>query len=350
MLCITTMFQMNDNPRENEPLLNPRSECDTHEELWQKIISLINASKLNIAKIECQNEPSNKNKRALLAYIEAEEVQNAAALAALEEFSTPQTDLKTDDFQTLLINVQLGVLCVALATQTFGDLSKCYLKTAEVYVSKINDNQAKRKLPVIQNLQFMRIHATLLFNSGEYRKSLEILNQISKTWEEMAEGLRNFHPDIQIILDLIEQARQKQEQTTTISTSNESIYENILQDPTVRLDINQYLKSSSKTRENTSLNKQWRAIANTCFAKDVSITVSDSENSISKGMIKKLNLEELVRQELLKKDSRGRSQIPIIIEKKITIKNNFVIIDDDDAPTDLILNKCCLCQITNLQA
>ena len=192
----------------------------------------------------------------------------------------------------------------------------------------------------------LRVRATLLVDAGEDRKALKILNQISKTWEETAEGSRNFHPDIQIILDLIEQANQRREQPTIISISNKTISENILQNPTVRLDINQYLRSSLRTRQDTSLSKNWQAIADTCIAKEVSIAVTDSENSISKGMLKRLNLEELDKQELLRKDSSGRTRIPIIIEKKIIIKNDFVIIDDEDALTDLLINKCCLCQNT----
>ena len=332
------------NPSEKDSLLDSGKECDASEETWKRIAIFLNNNQLDKAKVLCQKEPNSRNKKALLAYIQAEEVHNEDALAMLEEFSTPPASQEVDNLQTLLINTQLAVLCVALASQTFGELSKCYLQTAEVYTSKINHDQAKKKLPIIQSLKLQRISATLLINAGESRKSLEMLNRISITWEKIAEGSKKFHPDIQIILDLIKQASRMQEQPMLAPFNDRNLAERMLQNSTVSLDINEYIKSAAKTRKDESLHKHWQAIAETCAASGVNSIITNSENAISKRMLERLSLKKLDKLELIKEDSNGEMRIPIIVEKKITIKGSFVI--KDNAPTDLLISKCCLCQIT----
>lgn len=323
-ISISSMFQMSVKSGEDEPLLSISDEDNAHEKIWRKVINLINICQLDRAMAACNKEPSGKNKEALLAYIDAKEAPNTAALAKLEEFSTPPTNVESNSLRTLLINTQLAVLCVTLATQTFGELSKCYLKTAEIYASKVHD-QATKKLPTIQNLQLKRIRATLLINTGEGRKSLEILHEICKTWEQIAEGLKHFHPDIPIILDLIKQASGMQQQPTPTSSNNKDLSETMLQNSSVKVDISEFLHLPYKHYN---------------CAKGVSVAITDSENSITKRMLERLKLNDPSLQDLVREDNTGKRRVPIIIEKEIAIRDSFVVVDD--APTDLLINKSCL--------
>ena len=334
---------------EEKPLLQ---EHHTLDALWKDIVNSLNAKQIKEAKAIVKHAVGAKewDKKAMVAYIEAEENPGPTTLAKLEQFSAPsmhQHNLKSDNLALLLINARLAVLCITLAAQSFGELSKCYLKTAEIYTSteKINVDSAYRKLPLIQFLQLQRVYATEAINAGDHKTSLEMLNKISSLWERIAAGSIDFHPDIPIVLKLIEQTSRKQEiLPSMLHENNIDLSEDMLKHSTIRLDLEKYLNIVSKKEKETSLLEIYKGVAERTLAKEISIKVTDSENSITKGILKELNLEGLDGKILKSDHADGKVRIPIILETKITIKDSFVIIDN--SPADILLNKGCLNQNT----